>query len=239
MKSLISIFNKLCYGRQPTEVFDNLLTITYTQFCPKPHEEDKHKQAVSSYNKKEKVLINEWVHYLALKYKEGIDKKNWCDPLGDLYMEISGSYKTQGLGQFFTPEAIVDLMVKMQGFTFKLNSKINDPTCGSGRMLLAFHANNYGNYFYAEDIDPICCKMTVTNFVFHGCLGEVICHDSLKDHDSLNFGWKITNIGLPIPAIIPITAEESFSCKMWKNMNKAKQLNLNIPNQDGHPIYLI
>lgn len=33
-----------------------------------------------------------------------------------------------------------------------VDKRINDPTCGSGRFLLAYHVRNLGNYLVAEDI---------------------------------------------------------------------------------------
>ena len=60
---------------------------------------------------------------------------------------------------------------------------MNDPTCGSGRLLLAYHVRNLGNYLVAEDISRTCCLMTVCNMLIHGCVGEVIQHDSLLPED--------------------------------------------------------
>ena len=67
---------------------------------------------------------------------------------------------------------------------------MGDPTCGSGRLLLAYHARNPGNYLIGEDINRTCCLMTVCNMLIHGCVGEVICHDSLNPGNFVD-GWKV------------------------------------------------
>ena len=77
---------------------------------------------------------------------------------------------------------------------------MGDPTCGSGRLLLAYHAHNPGNYLVGEDISRTCCMMTVCNMLMHGCVGEVIHHDSLVP-DSFLDGWYVnpflTRTGIP------------------------------------------
>lgn len=237
--SMNKSFQKLAYSRNPSDVFTDLLLITLSQFAPKPYLEEEHKDTISKYKEKEKTFINEWVYALIFKYEEGIKQNNWCDPLGDFYMELASSYKTKGLAQFFTPPAVCDLMTHMKGFTFKTDQKINDPACGSGRTLLSFHAHNYGNYCYAEDLDPVCVKMCATNFAFHGCLGEVVCHNSLSEPDTIRFGYQIKNIGLPIPAIIPITTEESYICKSRKLSSNPQQIKLKVPDYNEQLIYLM
>lgn len=67
----------------------------------------------------------------------------WADPLGHIYETIASQSKKSGFGQFFTPEPICDLMAKMTiTLSDKKGQKINDPACGSGRMLLAANGGN-------------------------------------------------------------------------------------------------
>ncbi|UII21575.1 N-6 DNA methylase [Fulvivirga ligni] len=103
----------------------------------------------------------------------------WCDPLGNLYEEITSKRKSQALGQFFTPEHLCDLMVQLNYSEVISNARISDPACGSGRNLLAFHVAYPGNYVFGEDIDLMCCKMAAINLMVHGCQGEIIHHNSL------------------------------------------------------------
>ncbi|MCB6585463.1 N-6 DNA methylase, partial [Streptococcus gordonii] len=63
----------------------------------------------------------------------------WFDAFGDLFMAISSKSGRQVNGQFFTPPDICDLMVLCtdSGET-AAGKRICDPTCGSGRLLLAY-----------------------------------------------------------------------------------------------------
>lgn len=215
MKNLIKIFENLCYRNQAVDVFRDLLTITLSQFCPKPHYEAEHKEAVSRLNDSNK--INEFVKELINEYHSGIIMRGWCDPWGDLYMEISGRYKSSAMGQYFTPPDICTMMARMMIKPETAKKRISDPACGSGRMALAAKSIAPDNFFFAEDLDPICSQMTAVNFAAHGCIGEVIQHDTLCDPKGMVQGFAIKNIGLPIPAIIPIEKEDSFICsgKVW------------------------
>lgn len=210
-KELLKIFDKLCYSKQATDVFSDLLSVTIAQFCPPPFYKDEHAAAVARLGKKE--LINEFIYTLIKGYQAGIECEGWCDPWGDLYMEISGQYKARGMGQFFTPVHLCDMTVKLQHQgDQRMGLLVNDPACGSGRFLLAFHANFPGNYMFAEDLDPVCCKMTVVNFAFHGCIGEIIQHDTLRDPKGLDQGWKVASVGYPVSAVLPLVKEQSYIC---------------------------
>lgn len=130
-----------------------------------------------------------------------LQTREWFDAFGDLFMALSSRSGQQAHGQFFTPVHICDLMVQCTGTDEKTTGKrMNDPTCGSGRLLLAYHVRNLGNYLVAEDISRTCCLMTVCNMLIHGCVGEVIQHDSLLPEDFKD-GWFVnpvlTTTGIP------------------------------------------
>ena len=116
-------------------------------------------------------------------------------------MALVSKSAQQSQGQFFTPVHICDLMVLCtQTEEKKTGQRMGDPTCGSGRLLLAYHARNPGNYLIGEDINRTCCLMTVCNMLIHGCVGEVIHHDSLSP-DHFLCGWyvniSLTRTGIP------------------------------------------
>lgn len=137
-----------------------------------------------------------------------VDKLGWYDALGDLYMSLVVSRSGQkSSGQFFTPNNICDLMTCM--LQSSKGQSVNDPACGSGRLLLAHNAHSPGCYLVGEDINFTCCQMTVCNLLIHGCTGEVICHDSLRP-DSFNSAWRV-NESLPLtglPTIREISRDE-------------------------------
>ena len=56
-----------------------------------------------------------------------------------------------------------------------------DPTCGSGRMLLAAAKRNRHALFYGADLDVTCCKMTLINMLFNSLTGEITHMNSLSN----------------------------------------------------------
>ena len=208
------------------------------------------------YKKEEQLffleLLQEWISVM----DKQIALHEWYDAFGDLYMScIASSGRQSGRAQFFTPPGICDLMVAISDNGEKKTTNIcSDPTCGSGCNLLAFHIKHLGNYLCAEDIDQTCCMMTVCNFICHGAVGEVICHDSLNP-DSWFYGWKV-NEGLNnplskyygIPHVRSIEKEESYVWQNWQNMKAEYEKKkhevlpadppLTTPQQKSQPVQL-
>ena len=144
----------------------------------------------------------------------------WIDAWGDMYMDLAGKYKAFR-GQYFTPAGMSDLAARIARTGTDLSfgrMVINDCACGSARMLLsaeeeAFKAGDPQPYLIGEDIDGMCCKMAAINMAVHGCLGEVIKHDSLKDPDGLSYGYLINESlaqGNSFPSIRTSSAREDF-----------------------------
>lgn len=141
--------------------------------------------------------------------QEQVATKFWYDAWGDMFMELSGKFKSFR-GQFFTPAAVADLCAKMSVPQHQGDRPvINDCACGSARMLLAaeqlaFEKGSAQPYLIGEDIDGMCCKMAAINMAVHGCLGEVVRHDSLQHPDELSYGYIINETlpaGLSFPSI--------------------------------------
>ena len=127
--------------------------------------------------------------------------KEWYDALGELYMAFASKGGRSAQGQFFTPPPVCDLMVACTANNGnQQGSRVSDPTCGSGRLLLAYHVRNLGCYLVGEDIDRTCCMMSVCNMLVHGCVGEVVWHDSLRP-GTFSGGWYVnpflTRTGIP------------------------------------------
>jgi ribosomal protein L11 methylase PrmA len=63
--------------------------------------------------------------------------------------------------------------------------RILDPSCGSGRMLLAANkVNGPMQEYYGVDIDETCVKMAAINLFLNGVFhGEVMCADALLPGD--------------------------------------------------------
>ena len=161
------------------------------------------------------------VHNREQQYNEGLFA--WNDFLGEYYQVLAGKYRKSALGQYFTPEPICDFMSKISGVESTTDEiiTINDPACGSGRMLLAGHCHAKGKCrVYGEDLDEICVKMTVVNLLIHGVEGEVLHHNSLSQPDSFYTGYYVNeHIKYALlPTVRKLKSpDESFICQLWKN----------------------
>jgi hypothetical protein len=129
----------------------------------------------------------------------------WFDPWGSIYESISSKWKTSAMGQFFTPENICTFMAKIVGVSTpeKGYAIINEPCAGSGRLpMAAFYEHIQAGIpaaVSAQDLDLICCKMTLCNFAGNGVGGEVVHCDSLAGNEAVRRSWMV----MPVMGLIP------------------------------------
>lgn len=149
---------------------------------------------------------------------------DWYDAFGRIYEDlIVSKSRRSNSGQFFTPEALCDLMTELTlacGNEKPEGKIISDCACGSGRTLLSFNAECLGNFYVAEDVDRTCAMMTVCNFLLHGMEGEVVWHDSLCP-DKFYGAWRVNEgINKPmtkyygLPHVEPIGWDDCILKKM-------------------------
>lgn len=138
------------------------------------------------------------------------------------YSDMLGQYFTEHItrghnGQYFTPDAICQLMAQMQGEKESITGKrVADPSCGSSRLLLEFARNNPDNTFYGADNANTCAKMSAINFFINGLKGEVAWMNTL----SMEWygGWHINRY--PRIGIVPVEKEQSA---MWWEPKKTPE----------------
>lgn len=220
LREFYAQFKKLEYRHDYVTVYDDFLTAMMNYFTP-PEHKGFDVQCFNRYTKEERLIIGSLIPIIIKTFEKHItDDNTWFDPFGDFYQLLASRGKKSALGQFFTPPTVVNFMTQLQGDKEELTGKgmnINDPACGSGRFLIAFHVKFPGNYVYGEDLDKICCKMACLNMMMHGCEGEVVHHNSLNPTDYIQ-GWRINyNIRhFHLPSIIPLEKENSFVYQMWQ-----------------------
>ena len=131
------------------------------------------------------------------------------------YSDLAGAYFTDHItqghnGQYFTPDSLCEAMVRLQGADEGLTGqRVLDPACGSGRLLLKFAEVSPRNYFYANDVNMTCAKMTALNFMLNGLRGEVACMNSL----SMEW-YKSWMINMPVLGVQEIAKERSM---IWRS----------------------
>lgn len=150
--------------------------------------EDEYLNIIKKYSEDELEIIPKMFAALV----EEFNKEKFEDILGNIYEDFDFSSKSKG--QFFTPLHICKLMSQI---TFNKDTaketidkqgyiSINDPCCGSGRLLLAnldtLKDNNIDLdkvYFEAGDISKLCCCMTYLNLSLLGMNAIVKQQDTL------------------------------------------------------------
>ena len=194
-KTLISLMNKAGYRHNLQNVFDDFCTVTAIALSNQadPHgicttletrekRETKYTDILQKYNKEEQQLFPAMVAELTLELEDRVQMGRYTDVLGEIFHELELHNKWKG--QFFTPQSVCDMMgkmvtdfkaisrtVKTYGFT-----SINEPSCGSGAMLLGF-ANGCKDVginpcqeilFSAQDIDERCIHMAYIQCALYG-----------------------------------------------------------------------
>ena len=165
--------------------------------------EDRYHEIVRNYEKPDAYLMAEAFGALVIEMDN--NGEGLKDVSGDFYMEyISHGHN----GQFFTPEPVCELMVRMLN-PADFGERVPDCCCGPGRMLLTAAKIKRDCLFFGADIDRSCAVMCVINLCLNGLLGEVCWMDTLMNR--FYSGWRIElHPGKGVPYIQEITEAESY-----------------------------
>lgn len=139
--------------------------------------------------------------YLAVKEHENDPK----DILGAIYHELG--LNSEWNGQFFSPDDICRMMAMIGGMdqeTDKEVTVINEPTCGSGAMVIGaiWAMQQKGidyqscTYFIAQDIDIRCVWMTYIQLCLYKVPAVVIYGNTLSLEESSRWITPYTVIPL-------------------------------------------
>lgn len=204
LKEFVAAFNRIAVSRSEESVFSDFLDITICALSSGQYEEE-YLAIVKKYKKEEINLFCELFARMALIMDDG--GKGLVDCLGGFYQQRLSRGKH---GQFFTPEHVSDMIAVMANA--KDGSRILDPACGSGRMLLSAAKVSRNNYFYGADIDNTCCKMAAINLCLNGLQGEIAWMDSLGGRDYHHGGYSILYKYTPmrVPVIKKLSAGEGI-----------------------------
>lgn len=130
-----------------------------------------------------------------IKLKEFVD--NEIDVFGDAYEFLIGMYSSKAGksgGEFFTPQEVSELLVKITLIDFEnIGSKKNktkiknvyDPACGSGSLLLKFAkilGKNQRITYYGQEKNPTTYNLARINMFLHNIPFEhfnIRCEDTL------------------------------------------------------------
>lgn len=112
--------------------------------------EEEYKSIIAKYNEEEQLTFVEMAGLLVLAYEEEMG-----DVLGEIYMESIGGNKNTG--QFFTPYHVSLACAKLSIAYHGEPIKLNEPTCGSGGMVVAAaQALKTQGVNYQSALDVVC-----------------------------------------------------------------------------------
>lgn len=173
-------------GKPFYDLFDEFLSLQLSFFCNNPN--DRQKKLYDRMRRDDEYRRA----FTGCMTAYGDAAEDCRDPLGEMFMlRISHGHN----GQFFTPENVCIMMAQCMGVQ---SESLNDPTCGSGRMLLAglkvAREAGHEPEVHANDLSYTCAQMTLLNLCANTASGMVTCGDGLRlDYDNYHF-FKIDRI---------------------------------------------
>lgn len=124
------------------------------------------------------------------------------DILGDLF---EGAITYGERGQFLTPESLVELMTSLTVNPAAKGEWVNDPCCGSGRMLLAYADKKHPLELVGQDVDLRCVKMTTINLALRNLYGYVLWGNTLVGEVKAGYRTGFNRFGR---FVRPLTEQE-------------------------------
>ena len=226
-ETFASLVQSLGYRYDLRPIFDDILTMLLCSFSRnvstgKSYDEDLYMATIAKYAEEEvRNVFPKLLALLILEMEERIDSDSGNDVLGEVY-ELN--FCRKGSGQFFTPWHICKLMGALSGGSLETEEplRILDPSCGSGRMLIA-GARSHGKQhrYYGIDIDHTCVKMTALNLFLNGIFhGEVMWANALSPND---FRMSYVLSFLPFGIFRISDKEHSRLWHMHQNAFKGKE----------------
>jgi len=227
-ETFASMMDAFSYRYDLRPVFDDFLTMSLCAATQIPgkgksHYEDLYLETVAKYAKDDlRHLFPKMFARLVLEMEDRYKDTQGNDVIGEYY-ELHFCRKNSG--QFFSPMPICHFMARsICGDSKHLEEpkRVLDPTCGSGRMLLAgAHCMGKEHEFYGIDLDHTCVKMTALNLFFNGIFhSEVMCADALSP-DDFRISYVISL--LPFGIFQVKEKEKSRLWRMYKNTFPEKQ----------------
>ena len=141
---------------------------------------------VETRNKKLARLLQE-----VANLKLGNYQQNNIDVFGDAYeflMQMYASQAGKSGGEFFTPQEVSELLVKLTLVNNPDAHRVYDPACGSGSLLLKFAKVMNGNkfqdlQFFGQEINPTTYNL---------CRINMFLHDVAYNHFNIQLGDTLT-----------------------------------------------
>jgi type I restriction enzyme M protein len=216
--SLTKALEGVCYHRRVNLVFDDFLEICVCCFT-RGAMETRYFEIIKNYSKDELNQISKCLGLLIAEYENEVQSGTWTDALGHTFEEINSTSVAQALGQFFTPVHICNLMAQL--VSDENGGRISDPSCGSGRNLIAHKFKNIEvsskSFYYAQDLDRRCVLMSIINLFLYGMHGVVLHQNTLSME--IYGGYYISDPRVHV-GVIPLSKEECEQMMIRRSVQK-------------------
>lgn len=190
-------------GNEFYDIFDEFLDLSLGLMCNNPNQHQIELLTKMGKNQEYKAA------YLKAINAYGEAAAGYHDPFGDIFMDRISHGNN---GQFFTPNELCQLTSRILSTTV---GYINDPTCGSGRLLLAGLKNarekGYEPWLCGQDLSYTCAKMTLLNLMINQARGYVTCGDTLRYEQEKWTWYRIDRVFTLAGDIIPTYWQYSLS----------------------------
>lgn len=210
IREIIKDIQNLAYSHGVSDVFTDYITLiscAISNRVDKLHYEEREElylRTIKKYSREESVKIME-IH------KKVVDTLSQTlfsqDVLGEMFHALNLSNEWNG--QFFTPFHIADMMAKMmigpqdEAIKEKGYITLNEPTCGSGAMIIAAAKSLVENNLspsnnmcvLAVDNDIRCAMMTYIQLSYLGIPAVVVHGDTLRVQEYTRFYTPIYMLG--------------------------------------------
>lgn len=223
LKYFNSLFDHIALRHSYYNAFDNFLDSCINAFCFN-YDKLLMERICKTYHQDERYMFGEMLRiWIFIMNKKVQSDNTFHDFFGNFY-EHNAMSKQQGFAQYFTPEPVCQLMVSLVNLS-EDSKYVYEPTCGSGRLNLAMHANNNRLIHYANDIDLTCAKMTTLNFLIHGVKGFVTCDDGLIIKNAFKGAFLINYQTAPY---IEYISDADFAYNVLKSIIPSKKPTIDI-----------
>lgn len=214
-------------GLSRGQTFEDFLTFVVCSLAGQTMEEEYLATVAKGYSKGEEG--SRGIDYISKAFGTLVMamEETGQDVLGDLF---TGAITYGERGQFFTPDAVCQLMAELttHGADDGVRS-VNDPACGSGRFLLSVGKKHPNWELVGQDVDHRCAQMTAINLGLNGLRGWAVWQNTLtlECHRVYRVGLNL-NGGV----IREVPVEQSpFSDTMPKIANSTPATDLLLPEK--------
>lgn len=211
LRPFLKVFEQLTYRHEVYQVFQDYVLICLNFMANGAYIEERDNR-MKTYKSEEHALFNElFAEMVQLLDREITGPNDWYDPFGNFYQAITSNWKASAMGQFFTPDTVVNMMTQIVHAGrngSKMHFTASEPAAGSGRFIIAQHAHNPMGFYWAIDLDPLCARMTAINMALHNASGVVLHANGLWEEKEFFCAYHVARVEIAentyVPCIYPV-----------------------------------